>query len=139
VGRLFRGTFKLAAIGGVIAALVVVGRKLMGGLGPQPGSPDAPKEWPSLVPDQGAGDVNSNGAAGTVAATAGAVIPEGRPTQDAPAPSEMAAPAPSEMAAPAPSELAAPASGGLVEGGAAVTGTEDERIAEGGSGGDLPA
>jgi hypothetical protein len=135
VGRLFRGTFKLAAIGGVIAALVVVGRKLMGGLGPQPGSPEAPKEWPSLVPDQSAGEVNRNGASGTAAATAGAVIPEGRPTEAAPAPSELAAPAPSELAAPAPSEWAAP--GGLVEGGGAVTGTEGERIAE--AGGDNPA
>jgi hypothetical protein len=125
VGRLFRGTFKLAAIGGVIAALVVIGRKLMGGLGPQPGSPEAPKEWPSLVPEQSTADVSSNGAPETVAATAGAVIPEGRPTQDAPAPSELVDIDP----------LSAP--GGLVEGGAAVTGTEDERIAEGGRG-DLP-
>ena len=64
MGRLFRGTFKLAVIGGIIAALVAVGRKLMGGLGPQPGSPEAPKEWPSLVPDQTAGDVSGNGTSG---------------------------------------------------------------------------
>ena len=51
MGRVLRGTFKLAVIGGVVTALVAAGRKLMGGLGPEPGSPEAPQAWPSLVPD----------------------------------------------------------------------------------------
>jgi hypothetical protein len=42
---------KLLVIAGVIGGLVAVARKLMGGLGPQPGAADAPKEWPSLVPE----------------------------------------------------------------------------------------
>jgi hypothetical protein len=53
VGRKLRGTFKLAVIGGVATALVAAARKLMGGLGPEPGSPEAPQAWPSLVPDPG--------------------------------------------------------------------------------------
>jgi hypothetical protein len=51
VGRLLRGTFKLAVIGGLVATLVAAARKLMGGLGPEPGSPEAPQAWPSLVPE----------------------------------------------------------------------------------------
>jgi hypothetical protein len=51
VGRLLRGTFKLAIIAAAIAGLAAVAKKLMGGLGPAPGSMDAPREWPSLVPD----------------------------------------------------------------------------------------
>jgi hypothetical protein len=51
VGRLLRGTFKLAVIAAVIAGIAVIARKLMGGLGPTPGSEDAPREWPSLVPE----------------------------------------------------------------------------------------
>jgi hypothetical protein len=51
MGRLLRGTFKLAVISGIVAGVVAAAKKLMGGLGPTPGSPDAPKEWPSLVPD----------------------------------------------------------------------------------------
>jgi hypothetical protein len=43
--------FKLAVIAGAVGAVVAVARKLMGGLGPEPGSADAPREWPSLVPD----------------------------------------------------------------------------------------
>jgi hypothetical protein len=42
---------KLVLVVAVVGALIVVARKLMGGLGPQPGDPAAPKEWPSLVPD----------------------------------------------------------------------------------------
>ena len=51
MGRLLRGTFKLAIIAAVVAGLAAVAKKLMGGLGPEPGSMDAPREWPSLVPD----------------------------------------------------------------------------------------
>jgi hypothetical protein len=51
VGRLLRGTFKLALIGAVIGGAVFAAKKLMGGLGPSPGSADAPREWPSLVPE----------------------------------------------------------------------------------------
>jgi hypothetical protein len=65
VGRLLRGTFKLAVIGGVIGGGVAVGKKLMGGLGPEPGSADAPGEWPSLVPDP----VTADAAAGNGTAT----------------------------------------------------------------------
>jgi hypothetical protein len=42
---------KLTLLAVLIGGLVIVARKLMGGLGPQPGSTGAPKEWPSLVPD----------------------------------------------------------------------------------------
>lgn len=67
--RLLRGIFKLSIIAGVAAALVAVGRKLMGGLGPEPGSEQAPKEWPSLVPEPetaaatASGNGNGNGSA----------------------------------------------------------------------------
>ena len=74
--RLLRGTFKLSIIAGAVAALVVVGRKLMGGLGPEPGSDAAPKEWPSMVPEpaatpggNGTSTTSGNGAGGKAAAT----------------------------------------------------------------------
>jgi hypothetical protein len=51
VGRLLRGTFKLAIIGAVIGGAAFAAKKLMGGFGPAPGSADAPREWPSLVPE----------------------------------------------------------------------------------------
>ena len=51
MGRLLRGTFKLTVMSGLVAGVAVAAKKLMGGLGPQPGDPAAPKEWPSLVPD----------------------------------------------------------------------------------------
>jgi hypothetical protein len=50
-GRLLRGGLKLGVIAAAIGALVIVGKRLMGGLGPAPGSELAPKEWPSLVPE----------------------------------------------------------------------------------------
>jgi hypothetical protein len=50
-GRLLRGGLKLGVIAAAIGALVIVGKRLMGGLGPEPGSELAPKEWPSLVPE----------------------------------------------------------------------------------------
>lgn len=59
--RLLKTTFKLGVIVAVIGALVVVGKKLMGGLGPEPGSELAPKEWPSLVPDPPAAPAGTNG------------------------------------------------------------------------------
>lgn len=49
--RIVRTTTIIALVAGAIGAAVVVSRKLMGGLGPEPGSADAPREWPSLVPD----------------------------------------------------------------------------------------
>lgn len=49
--RILRAKFKLVIVLAVVAALVVIAKKLMGGLGPEPGSELAPKEWPSLVPD----------------------------------------------------------------------------------------
>ena len=58
--RLVRTTVKLGIIVAIIGALVVVGKKLMGGLGPEPGSELAPKEWPSLVPEP-APTASSNG------------------------------------------------------------------------------
>jgi hypothetical protein len=77
VGRLLRGTFKLAVIGGVIGGGVAVGKKLMGGLGPEPGSADAPGEWPSLVPDPVTADAAAgNGTGSTPADTAAATITE---------------------------------------------------------------
>jgi hypothetical protein len=63
--RLLRGTVKLGIIAAVLGGLVVVGKKLMGGLGPQPGSELAPKEWPSLVPDPAKdAAASTNGSAG---------------------------------------------------------------------------
>lgn len=73
--RLFRGLVKLSMLAGVIGAAVVIGKKLMGGLGPEPGSELAPKEWPSLVPEPAkvdAGVSSGNGSNGTVGAGAGA-------------------------------------------------------------------
>lgn len=69
VGRLLRGTFKLTLIAGVAGGLVVAAKKLMGGLGPQPGDPAAPKEWPSLVPEPPA--ENGNGSNGNGSAVPG--------------------------------------------------------------------
>jgi hypothetical protein len=51
IRRLLRRAFVLALIAGAIGGAVVVARKLMGGLGPEPGSSGAPIERPSLVPD----------------------------------------------------------------------------------------
>lgn len=76
--RLLRGSIKLSVIAGVVAGMVVIGRKLMGGLGPEPGSEAAPKEWPSLVPDppaaggNGAGSTSGNGASTTASTTGSA-------------------------------------------------------------------
>ena len=49
--KLFRITFKLALIGGAIAVVVVVAKKLMGGLGPEPTSYPASStnDWPSMT------------------------------------------------------------------------------------------
>jgi hypothetical protein len=64
IRRLLRTLFVLALLGGAIAAAVTVGRKLMGGLGPEPGSAAAPQERPSLVPSPApeTGDPSGNGA-----------------------------------------------------------------------------
>jgi hypothetical protein len=69
VGRLK----KLVIIGAIGAAFVVFAKRLMGGLGPQPGTDMAPKAWPSLVPEptataaepstNGAGTASGNGSA----------------------------------------------------------------------------
>ena len=42
-----------------------------GGFGPQPGSDDAPKEWPSLVPEPPATSNGAGGPGGGVEHTAG--------------------------------------------------------------------
>ena len=42
---------KLVIIAAVGGAFVVFAKRLMGGLGPQPGTDMAPKAWPSLVPE----------------------------------------------------------------------------------------
>jgi hypothetical protein len=65
---------KLGLVAGVIGAAVVIGKKLMGGLGPEPGSELAPKEWPSLVPEPKveASVSSGNGSNGAVSADAGA-------------------------------------------------------------------
>jgi hypothetical protein len=72
--RLFRGTVKLGIIAAIVGAAVVIGKKLMGGLGPEPGSEFAPKEWPSLVPEPkvDATVSSGNGSNGAVSADAGA-------------------------------------------------------------------
>lgn len=61
---------KLGIIIAVIGVLVVLSKRLMGGLGPQPGTDMAPKAWPSLVPEPAAGSAapstagaNGNGSA----------------------------------------------------------------------------
>jgi hypothetical protein len=61
IRRLFRITVKLAIVAGVVGGAVVVARKLMGGLGPEPGSADAPTARPSLVPDPPAPEASSVG------------------------------------------------------------------------------
>jgi hypothetical protein len=63
MGRLLRGTFKLALLGAAIGGAVAVARKLMGGLGPEPGSAAAPGEWPSLVPEPSPSTASDNGSA----------------------------------------------------------------------------
>ena len=69
MGRLL----KLVIFVGAIAGLVIVGKKLMGGLGPEPGSAMAPKEWPSLVPEPPTGTTPSaNGSTSTEPAEADA-------------------------------------------------------------------
>jgi hypothetical protein len=64
-----------------------VGKKLMGGLGPTPGSADAPREWPSLVPEPSVETVtaSNNGAQPAAEPAAGdapvtGVEPEADPT-----------------------------------------------------------
>ena len=68
--RLVKLTLFAAAIGGLIFAA----RKLMGGLGPQPGDPQAPKEWPSLVPEPTA-STGGNGSAAEPGSNPAAEIP----------------------------------------------------------------
>ncbi len=72
IRRLFRVSVKLGIIAGAIGIAVVIGKKLMGGLGPEPGSDLAPKEWPSLVPEPtvAAGTNGNNGNGATPAADA---------------------------------------------------------------------
>jgi len=73
VGRLKKLVI-IAAVGG---AFVIFAKRLMGGLGPQPGTDMAPKAWPSLVPEPAAsaaepsanGASNGNGAAPAEAAS----------------------------------------------------------------------
>jgi hypothetical protein len=93
VGRLLRGTFKLAIIGAVIGGAAFAAKKLMGGFGPAPGSADAPREWPSLVPEPTApapaSTAGSNGAEPAPAASdtdAAAPIIDEVPFTPAPAP-----------------------------------------------------
>jgi hypothetical protein len=61
IRRLLRKAFVLALIAAVLGAAVVAARKLMGGLGPEPGSSEAPREWPSLVPDPPAPEASTVG------------------------------------------------------------------------------
>jgi hypothetical protein len=61
IRRLLRTAVKLAIVAGVIGGAVVVARKLMGGLGPEPGSANAPTERPSLVPEPPAPEASSVG------------------------------------------------------------------------------
>jgi len=61
IRRLLRTVLVLALIAGAVGAAAAVARKLMGGLGPEPGSSDAPREWPSLVPDPPAPEASSVG------------------------------------------------------------------------------
>ncbi len=84
IRRLLRGTVKLSIIAGAVTALVVIGRKLMGGLGPEPGSDGAPKEWPPLVPESTNAESTSgsngskapgNGASAADSSSSGATSP----------------------------------------------------------------
>ena len=59
--RLLRTVLVLTLIAGAVGAVAVVARKLMGGLGPEPGSSAAPREWPSLVPDPPAPEASTVG------------------------------------------------------------------------------
>jgi hypothetical protein len=61
IRRLLRRAFVLALIVAAIGGVVVVARKLMGGLGPEPGSAGAPVERPSLVPEPPAPEASSVG------------------------------------------------------------------------------
>jgi hypothetical protein len=61
IRRLLRRAFVLALIAGAIGGAVVIARKLMGGLGPEPGSAGAPVERPSLVPEPPAPEASSVG------------------------------------------------------------------------------
>lgn len=61
IRRLLRKAVVLAIIAGTIGVAVVVARKLMGGLGPEPGSAGAPAERPSLVPEPPAPEASSVG------------------------------------------------------------------------------
>ncbi len=62
IRRLLRTVLVLTIITGVVGAVVVAARKLMGGLGPEPGASDAPRARPSLVPDPPAPEASSVGA-----------------------------------------------------------------------------
>jgi len=76
---------KLVLLAAVIGGLVVAARKLMGGLGPQPGAADAPKEWPSLVPQPPAPEASGNGSGNPDPSQAAAEAPT---TTDRIAPTE---------------------------------------------------
>jgi hypothetical protein len=61
IRRLLRRAFVLSLIIGAIGGAVVVARKLMGGLGPEPGTAGSPLERPSLVPEPPAPEASSVG------------------------------------------------------------------------------
>ena len=73
---------KLTLFAAVVGGLIFAARKLMGGLGPQPGDPQAPKEWPSLVPDPPA-QASGNGSA---------AAPPSNPDAETPGSGEQIAP-----------------------------------------------
>lgn len=75
IRRLLRKAFVLAIIAGVVGAIVVVARQLMGGLGPTPGSSGAPRERPSLVPEPPAPEASDVGGPSGNGSTAGGAAP----------------------------------------------------------------
>lgn len=80
--RILRMKLKLVIVLAVVAALVVIAKKLMGGLGPEPGSELAPKEWPSLVPDPPAPTGDTVEAAAPEAEAAASTNGDGATTAD---------------------------------------------------------
>jgi hypothetical protein len=75
---------KIAVIVAVFGGLVFAAKKLMGGLGPEPGSTTAPKPAPSLIPEPAA-DASEPPAAATEPEPAGDPVTTPSSNGDAPA------------------------------------------------------
>jgi len=94
---------KVGIVVAVIGALAFAAKKLMGGLGPEPGSDTAPKAWPSLIPEPSADASEPGGATASRAPAAQDPVDAGGEDEPAAAPDASATPSGTNGDAPAAS------------------------------------